>query len=262
MNQTLIRSVLKIGAGYFVAKGFADESTSEVIVAGLAALIGVIWGLVHRSDGKIANPLTVFAVLCVLCASALSLTAAEAPKGQAGSTVLPLPQIAGAPAQPASTTVPPSALTAKDTIQPELDAYAAGRVTVSPFASYRAHELGAFNGKFGGGLAVEYAPVNNIGIELSTLSEGVDYSPLIDSLKEVGINFKGYLPIGRNGFAPYGFIGYTRELHESDEANRMNAGAGVAWRYKRVSAFADGQWTHNFRTLGHALFRVGGGLSF
>lgn len=247
MNQTLIRSILKIGGGYFVAKGFTDDSTAEIIISGLVALIGIIWGLVHRSDGKIANPLPAFALACVLGYS-LSCVPAPAAESQPAGKVVSQPAVG---------------LTAKDTIQPELDAYAAGRVTISPFASYRAHELGSFNGKFGGGLAIEYAPVNNIGIELSTLSEGIDQSPLIDSLKEVGVNFKGYLPIGKSGFAPYGFIGYTRELHESEEANRMNAGAGIAWRpTKRLSAFADGQWTHNFRTLGHALFRMGGGLTF
>lgn len=57
MNQTLLRSILKIGGGYFLAKGVADESTMEAIISGLVALIGVIWGVVHRSDGKIANPL-------------------------------------------------------------------------------------------------------------------------------------------------------------------------------------------------------------
>jgi hypothetical protein len=49
MNQTLIRSILKIGAGFLVAKGFADDSTAEIIVAGLAALIGVLWGVFHRA---------------------------------------------------------------------------------------------------------------------------------------------------------------------------------------------------------------------
>lgn len=49
MNQTLVRSLLKIGAGYLVAKGFADESTTEIIIAGVMALIGVVWGLIHRN---------------------------------------------------------------------------------------------------------------------------------------------------------------------------------------------------------------------
>jgi drug/metabolite transporter superfamily protein YnfA len=44
--QSLIRAVLKVGGGYLVAKGLADESTAEVIVAGLVALIGVVWGAV------------------------------------------------------------------------------------------------------------------------------------------------------------------------------------------------------------------------
>lgn len=135
----------------------------------------------------------------------------------------------------------------------------AGQWTVSPFASYRAHELGEFNGKFGGGLAVSYAPANNIAIELETLSEGYT-DPAIDSLEEAGVNFKGYLPFGNSGFAGYGLLGYTRNL-QIDE-NRMNAGAGIEVRAKRVYAFADGRWTHDFVHYGHALFRLGGGVRF
>ena len=47
--QTMIRSVLKIGGGYFVAKGMADDATAEVIISGVAALIGVVWGYFHRT---------------------------------------------------------------------------------------------------------------------------------------------------------------------------------------------------------------------
>ncbi len=136
----------------------------------------------------------------------------------------------------------------------------AGQWTVSPFGSYRAHELGRFNGKFGGGLALSYAPARNIAIEVETLAEEYRSSPVIDSLEEAGVNFKGYLPIGKSGLAPYGFIGYTRNL-QMDE-NRMNAGAGIEVRGPIVYAFADGRWTHDFATIGHALFRVGLGAHF
>jgi len=50
MNQTLVRSVLKIGAGYFIAKGFMNDATAEIIIAGLGALIGVVWGICHRAN--------------------------------------------------------------------------------------------------------------------------------------------------------------------------------------------------------------------
>jgi hypothetical protein len=50
--QTLIRSVLKIGSGYFIAKGYVDSSKAEVISAGLIALVGVIWGIAHRTPGQ------------------------------------------------------------------------------------------------------------------------------------------------------------------------------------------------------------------
>lgn len=136
----------------------------------------------------------------------------------------------------------------------------AGQWTVSPFASYRAHEIGEFNGRFGGGLAVSYAPADNIAIELETLGETWRTDPWIDTLEEAGANFKGYLPFGGSGLAGYGFIGYTRNLQV--DQNRMNAGAGLEVRAKRVYAFADGRWTHDFVDYGHALFRLGGGLRF
>ena len=42
--------MLKIGGGFLVAKGITDQSTSEAIFSGLAALIGVVWGYYHRKD--------------------------------------------------------------------------------------------------------------------------------------------------------------------------------------------------------------------
>ena len=45
-TETILRAVLKIGAGILVTKGYADDSTAEVIVAGLMALYGVFWGIV------------------------------------------------------------------------------------------------------------------------------------------------------------------------------------------------------------------------
>ncbi len=139
--------------------------------------------------------------------------------------------------------------------------YAAGTFAVSPFVSYRVHELGHFNGKLGAGLAASYFVADNFAIEAETLSEHLDDSHWADAFTEAGMNFKGYLPLGRSGFAPYILLGYTRNL-QIDE-NRMNAGAGIEWRAaKRFGLFADGRWTQDFATMGHALFRVGGNIAF
>ena len=139
--------------------------------------------------------------------------------------------------------------------------YAAGTFAVAPFASYRVHEFGRFNGKFGGGLAASYFAADNVAVELETLSEHFDDSHWADAFTEAGVNFKGYLPLGATGLAPYLLIGYTRNL-QIDE-NRMNAGAGLEWRAsKRVGVFLDGRWTHDFATLGHGLFRLGGNIAF
>ncbi len=136
------------------------------------------------------------------------------------------------------------------------DVYAKGDFTVSPFASYRVTEWGADNGKFGAGLAVGYHLRDNVAIELETLSEGYTSAPVIGSLTEAGANLKWYLPLKQSGLAPYALIGYTRNLDE--DQNRMNAGAGIEWRFtKVVGVFADGRWTHDFNRVGHSLFRSG-----
>ena len=54
-TQTLIRAVLKIGGGYMVAKGIADQNTATLLTASAASLIGVVWGLYHRSGGNGSN---------------------------------------------------------------------------------------------------------------------------------------------------------------------------------------------------------------
>lgn len=139
--------------------------------------------------------------------------------------------------------------------------YAAGTFAASPFVSYRVHQSRGPNNEVGGGLALSYFPADNFAVELETLSEDLDDSHWADAFTEAGVNCKGYLPLGATGLAPYLLIGYTRNLQEDD--NRMNAGAGVEWRAtKRFGLFADGRWTHNFDTLGHALFRVGGNIAF
>jgi hypothetical protein len=50
--QTLLRAVLKVGGGYLLAKGMADESSIETVTAGVIALAGVIWGVMHRTGAK------------------------------------------------------------------------------------------------------------------------------------------------------------------------------------------------------------------
>jgi len=160
---------------------------------------------------------------------------------------------------PAGPPTPPPA-PAPAPAKTEVDAYAAGQVTVSPFASYRTHEFGRYNGKFGAGLALSYSATRNLSIELETLGERFDSDDWIQSLTEAGANFKFYVPL-KHGFAPYALLGYTRNLDE--DQNRMNAGAGLEWRVSRhLAAFADGRWTHDFRDVGHVLFRLGGSIRF
>lgn len=143
--------------------------------------------------------------------------------------------------------------------------FAAGEWTVNHFASYRVHEFGARNGKMGAGLAIGYALSRSVTLEVETLGEEYRSAPVVDSLEEAGANLKLYL-LQKGGLGAYGLLGYTRNLHA--EENRMNAGAGIEWRFsKHLGAFADGRWTHDFGvrdpvSLGHALFRAGLGMRF
>lgn len=47
-QQTLIRALVKVGSGYLIAKGWADKDTAEIAGAGVAAIIAIIWGVLHR----------------------------------------------------------------------------------------------------------------------------------------------------------------------------------------------------------------------
>ena len=43
--QTIVRSVLKVGGGYLLAKGLTDAAGVEAIIGGVMAGIGVVAGL-------------------------------------------------------------------------------------------------------------------------------------------------------------------------------------------------------------------------
>jgi len=47
--QTLIRSVLKVGGGYLVSKGITSDTTWEIVIAGTMAVVGIVWGVLHRT---------------------------------------------------------------------------------------------------------------------------------------------------------------------------------------------------------------------
>jgi hypothetical protein len=195
-------------------------------------------------------------------------------------------------AEPVKPAPPPPVLT----LAINDDPYAAGRVGLSYFGMYRAHEFSEINGRFGYGPELSYAFSRNFTLAL----EGITENPQHSYFDEAGINGRWYFPISRSGFAPYLFVGYTYQFEEdlpgdhpaasnTDEGwkdpkkphragaeaednrrHRMNAGAGIELRGKKnglfgiftAAAFADGRWTHNFENVGHGLFRVGGRLDF
>jgi hypothetical protein len=50
--QTLLRSLLKIGAGYLISKGIIDDSHAEEAIAAVLGAVAIVWGLFHRSGPK------------------------------------------------------------------------------------------------------------------------------------------------------------------------------------------------------------------
>jgi hypothetical protein len=80
MNETiltLIRAVLKVGGGFLVAHGLADDSSVETIIAGVLAVIGIVWGIMHRNNSGSGSkagitpcfllPALILAGLCTGC---------------------------------------------------------------------------------------------------------------------------------------------------------------------------------------------------
>ena len=133
----------------------------------------------------------------------------------------------------------------------------AGRFSITPFAAHKLNETGK-NGRWAGGIALQYQAVDNVGIEVSALSYVTD-DPVIETFDEGAVNFKGYLPLGK-GFAPYGLIGYTRD-HANDR-DLMNTGAGLAWRWRALELFADGQYRTDFSYGSEILLRAGLGFGW
>lgn len=70
LAQTLLRALLKVGGGALVAKGITDESTLEVIIAGVLALAGVVWGIVQRKAGPATVPIKTASTLPLLALTA------------------------------------------------------------------------------------------------------------------------------------------------------------------------------------------------
>lgn len=48
-TQTLLRSVLKIGAGALISRGLINGNEAEALIAAVAGLIAVVWGVMHRT---------------------------------------------------------------------------------------------------------------------------------------------------------------------------------------------------------------------
>jgi len=45
---SLVRHLLTLAGGYFVSKGLVDQVSSEAIIGGVVAAIGVGWSIVNK----------------------------------------------------------------------------------------------------------------------------------------------------------------------------------------------------------------------
>ncbi|HTH46281.1 MAG TPA: hypothetical protein VMB21_02095 [Candidatus Limnocylindria bacterium] len=80
--QSLIRAVLKLLAGYLVARGFTDNTGAESLVGALLAVISVVWGMVSAAIAKDHRGIAE-------ASAALAVTSADAVSEPAGTPVPP-----------------------------------------------------------------------------------------------------------------------------------------------------------------------------
>lgn len=197
MNQTLIRSILKIGGGALLTKGLADESTLETIIAGLTALIGVVWGIYHRSEGKIANPVPAF----VLFASLLFL-----------------PQIGTAAQPPVSQpSTPQLSTSAKDTIVLNDQLFRAGEVSLDVGTAFATQDLDTFQSSTA--IAANWFVTRGVGFFLEGRTESLTHSTVDDA----AFGLLGRLPLETLHLAPHFKLGGDYDF----ERNEWEAFAAV-----------------------------------
>src|SRR5438105_76188 len=71
---SLIRTLLKIGAGSLVAHGYASSSTAELLIAAALAVVSVLWSHVtHQETGNASQPTLPGLKLMLFCFLALPL---------------------------------------------------------------------------------------------------------------------------------------------------------------------------------------------
>jgi hypothetical protein len=54
-TQSIIRSILKVGAGMLVAKGLTDSAGAEILVASIVGIISVVWGIIAARKAEVSH---------------------------------------------------------------------------------------------------------------------------------------------------------------------------------------------------------------
>lgn len=197
MNQSLLRSILKIGAGFFVAKGYTDESNAEIIIAGLVALASVIWGVLQRSGEKSITPVPLIALFAWFACFAGTASAAPAP-------------------------------TARDTIVIPDQLFRAGEVQLDFFGTGHIEDLSNLseNAK-GAGVGLNYFPWRAAGFGLEARGQGID-GLLVDA---TAVSLIGRFPVEKLRLAPEIKIGTDYAWEGRDWA--VFAALGLDYRLTR-----------------------------
>jgi hypothetical protein len=70
--QTLLRTILKAGGGALIAKGLLDDSQLEEGISAVMLLIGIVWGIKHRTPGAAAVAVRKGAIALLVIVAMLS----------------------------------------------------------------------------------------------------------------------------------------------------------------------------------------------
>lgn len=110
----------------------------------------------------------------------------------------------------------------------------------------------------GAGVGLNYFFTRNFGIGVDAYSEDTS-GPFIDSASANAIL---RFPLGRSGFAPYGFGGGGYQF-DFDEVGFGQAGGGMEYRFSRTwGAFIDARYVFTDKTEDYGLARLGLRLAF
>lgn len=135
------------------------------------------------------------------------------------------------------------------------------RFGVSSYVTVRTGEA-PFSGDYDGGVGLEASL--NLSKTLSVCAHGVVENDTRGVfIDEAGASLK-VSPFNIQSFTPYGRVGYAYSFNSLNHFGVLGVGASVD-AFKSIKLFSDVNWytdMENLKHNGHALVRIGGGISF